>query len=339
MDWEPRVPEPDYAAKLKELQDAVDAIKEAIEEGQEAVENIEEVTEQLEELTDRINDARDNPESLDAEGYGDLVRDLIMVVPDNLPLPDKAKQAIGLLAEVVAAFIQGAVGIALSLLARRFRDNLRSGMTPEEAAQASSNTRMEQAWLLLQYKQGLVTVAGDTRDVQTPTERIWNKIVEFFQGLVSFFILGGPQQRLVAVGVFALVALGLFAIFAFSVFGGEDGAVTSEVVATQPPAGPTTAATSAATTVPTSESTTAAATATSDLPMVDVLIIGGDHYPVDQFTLSPGDAGCPNMEHWHSPPDRAVTSLEGTEISDPAPRNCGHGRVAEIPRTLVADPR
>jgi hypothetical protein len=212
-------------------------------------------------------------------------------------------------------------------------------MTPEEAAQASSNTRMEQAWLLLQYKQGLVTAAGDTRDVQTPTERIWNKIVEFFQGLVSFLILGGPQQRLVAVGVFALVALGIFAILTFAVFGGDDGAVTSGAVATQPAGGPTSAATSAATLAPTTESTTAAATATSDLPQVDVLVLADNHYPVEQFTLSPGDAGCPNTEHWHSPPDRAVTSLEGTEIFDPAPRNCGHGRAADIPRTLVADPR
>lgn len=58
-----------------------------------------------------------------------------------------------------------------------------------------------------------------------------------------------------------------------------------------------------------------------------VLVIGGQHYPIDQFVLAEPDE-C-DSSHWHA--YAPVTSLEGTSASDPNPSGCGFGKESEIP--------
>jgi hypothetical protein len=65
----------------------------------------------------------------------------------------------------------------------------------------------------------------------------------------------------------------------------------------------------------------------------DVLVIGGEHYPREQFAVGEPDA-C-NTRHWHA--STRVYSIEGTKqtpqrgILDPAPGECGFGKVGEVP--------
>ncbi len=232
------MPETNYAQELHKLEEAVDAIKEAYE----SAEGIEDITGKLDELTGRINAARENPDSLDADTFAELARDLMLVIPNNLPLPDAAKKAIEVLATVLASFIQGAMGIALSAVARRFRQALKAGTPPEQAAKDSAQDPAVQAWLLAQYRAGTITAAGDTRDTRMPWEWIWDEIVETVSGWVgSFFAMGRSPLPLVGCAVLLLALLAIGGALATGLIGGSPGGTgpTAADQATQPPAAAT----------------------------------------------------------------------------------------------------
>lgn len=87
----------------------------------------------------------------------------------------------------------------------------------------------------------------------------------------------------------------------------------------------------------------AAATATSvntGSIEVNTLVIGGDHYPIEQFsTTLPDDC---ELVHWHS--GAAVFSFEELRLApsgksggltDPDPDICGFGTVAEVPQETI----
>lgn len=224
------MPEPNYAQELNKLEEAIDAIKEA----QESAEGIADITEQLDALTGRINEARENPDSLNADTYADLALDLMLVIPNNLPLPDAAKKAIEALASVIASFIQGATGLALTLLAKRFRELLRTGMTPEDAAKTAANGKAEQSWLLAQYRAGTVTAAGDTRDVKTPTEWLWDKITGIFSSLVGgIFTTGRSPLPLMGCALLLLAVVVVGAAVATGFFGDGSPGTAGDPVPTR----------------------------------------------------------------------------------------------------------
>jgi len=66
---------------------------------------------------------------------------------------------------------------------------------------------------------------------------------------------------------------------------------------------------------------------------VTVLIIGGLHYPAEQFTAALPDA-C-ESEHYHSAFGGPVYALEGGSITDPAPQACGFGTVVEVEHATI----
>ncbi|MDA0350733.1 MAG: hypothetical protein O3A10_00805 [Chloroflexi bacterium] len=228
------MPDPSLAERLDQLKEAVDAIKEA----QEAAEGVEDIADQLDELTRRIDEARDDPDALDADTYADLALDLMLVIPNNLPLPDAAKKAIEAVASAIAAFIQGATGLALSLLARRFRDHLKAGMTPEEAARAATNTKAERSWLLTQFRLGKVTAAGDTREVKTPTEWLWEKFKGILSALTGGLLMDRSPLLVGAVLVFLVALVTFLLIGPFGLLGGGGGDVPADATEV-PTAAPT----------------------------------------------------------------------------------------------------
>jgi hypothetical protein len=62
---------------------------------------------------------------------------------------------------------------------------------------------------------------------------------------------------------------------------------------------------------------------------IEVLVIGGKHYPVYQFHKSPPDV-C-DGEHWHTSMTE-VFPVDGNQgIKDPAPNACGFGKTGQIP--------
>jgi hypothetical protein len=208
------MPNDNHAENLEKLQEALDAVQEA----QDAADTIDDITDQLSDLQDRLDDARTNPASLDADTYADLALDLMLVIPNNLPLPEGAKKAIEALASVLASFIQGATGLALTLLARRFRQALQTEESPQEAARVAAGTRAEQSWLLTQYRLGLVTETGDRRDVKTPTEWLRDKLKGLIRSVLGGLIGAGPVRP--RGGLVAVLALVLIGAIVFGAFGG-----------------------------------------------------------------------------------------------------------------------
>ncbi|MSQ36016.1 MAG: hypothetical protein EXR63_02570 [Dehalococcoidia bacterium] len=139
------MPDANYAEQLEGLEEAVEAITEALGEVKEGVEQAEELTEQLDGLTQRIKDAQQNPDSLNADTYADLALDLIMVIPDNLPLPDRAKKALRAVGAVLAAFIQGATGLVLVLVGRSSGGTCKGARLRRKRPSSPASTRSRSA--------------------------------------------------------------------------------------------------------------------------------------------------------------------------------------------------
>jgi len=192
--------------QLDKLKAAVDAVEEAIDQA----EDIADLSDELLDLNRRIDEAREDPDSLDPDVYADLALDIMLVIPNDLPLPEAAKKTLELVASALTSFIQGAQGLALTLLARRFRDLLKTGMSPQEAAKNATLLKPEQGWLLTQYRLGKVTAAGDTRETKGAVEYLWGK----FKGVFSIWsplVVGPLLVLLLAAFVFVLLGpLGLF---------------------------------------------------------------------------------------------------------------------------------
>jgi len=73
-----------------------------------------------------------------------------------------------------------------------------------------------------------------------------------------------------------------------------------------------------------------------EMSRIEVLVIGGSYYPKSQFRISRQDA-C-DSDHYHGGTVyglRNKTSNQIISINDPAPTNCGFGRVAEVPVELI----
>ena len=72
----------------------------------------------------------------------------------------------------------------------------------------------------------------------------------------------------------------------------------------------------------------------------EALVIGGEHYPIEQFRSAGADR-C-DAQHWHA--DGPVYSIEGMKQTPPAsiqdahPDECGFGRLSEVPRATVDVP-
>ncbi len=78
-----------------------------------------------------------------------------------------------------------------------------------------------------------------------------------------------------------------------------------------------------------SSSSSSSSSSGTDAGFVDgnCLIIDRDHYPAEQFRTGEHAGGC-DSAHWHA--DFPVVSLENNVREDPAPHNCGFGKVTEI---------
>ncbi|MEE8336585.1 MAG: hypothetical protein V3R95_00845 [Dehalococcoidia bacterium] len=63
---------------------------------------------------------------------------------------------------------------------------------------------------------------------------------------------------------------------------------------------------------------------------IPVLMIGGANFPAEQFHEANPDA-CDEY-HYHGSP---VFALDGTSISDPNPRGCGHGTTGELEVVVI----
>jgi hypothetical protein len=206
------MPEPTLVDRLDELDAAVDEVSEAAE----SAEGYADLIDQLDDLSSRIEAARSDPNALDANTYADLALDMMLLVPNELPLPEASKKLVEAVAAGVGAFIQGATSMSLTLAGRSFRTQLQA-MSPEEAARLATVDPTTQKWLLAQYRLGKLTLQGDTRETESSSSWLWTK-------LKNLFTFWSPLWAgVVILPVVALLLLGPLGLFA----GDDDGAAPS----------------------------------------------------------------------------------------------------------------
>jgi hypothetical protein len=72
---------------------------------------------------------------------------------------------------------------------------------------------------------------------------------------------------------------------------------------------------------------------------VDVLVIGGNYYPKQQFAIGSNPNDECKAQHWHKHTTayglRAKTGTDIASTNDPAPDNCGFGKVGEVPEETI----
>ena len=72
-----------------------------------------------------------------------------------------------------------------------------------------------------------------------------------------------------------------------------------------------------------------------ELISITVLNIGGQQYPITQFTLWQWQGECDDDWHYHTPSGNAI-NLELIGTGDPDPNNCGFGKVSELEPEFVS---
>jgi hypothetical protein len=207
------VPEGDLSAELDQLDELVDGLKEV----KEGLDEAEEFGDKLDELKGRIQDARDNPESLSGEVYGQLAVDIIMIVPEQLPLPEPVQKVIENVGKAIGLLLGAAVESSLFSSRTRFRQLVESGMDLQEAAEQSAPTKQQQLYLIWVWKTGKMKALNAPR-----TESGWEDFKAWLRGLAGAIGLGsgGCLLLVLALGGVLLAAVGYFAATALI---GSDG--------------------------------------------------------------------------------------------------------------------
>src|SRR3990172_7003230 len=98
---------------IPEALDKLEELAGQVREAMETTEATEEQLEKLDELVQRIKDAREDPQALNGETYGQLAVDLIMLVPENLPIPEHIKRGLEAAAKVLGALLGAAMDLEL----------------------------------------------------------------------------------------------------------------------------------------------------------------------------------------------------------------------------------
>lgn len=146
-------------AALKRAKDLAKKIEEALGELDED-ENplLPEWFKELNKLKKKIEEAQENPETMDGDKVKDIVTDLIMFIPEQLPLPKPLKEALRKIAEYIGLLLGAAWNFAQKTAWNRFIKRLRFAPRPlkeediRKAAREAAPTSGTERWILAQWK-------------------------------------------------------------------------------------------------------------------------------------------------------------------------------------------
>ena len=117
---------------------------------------------------------------------------------------------------------------------------------------------------------------------------------------------------------------------------GQDRSITITLVSVPSGAANATVTVTAGSLLAPTQLATATITITPVIPTIRVLRFDGFDIPVDNLRLAPPN---PCQEpHWHSRVGPTALSLQGVEVSDPAPNGCGFGAVSTVVIVEIPDP-
>lgn len=146
-------------AALKRAKDLAKKIEEALGELNED-ENplLPKWLKELNKLKKKIKKAQKNPETLDGDKVKDIVTDLIMFIPKQLPLPKPLIKALEVIAKYIGLLLGAAWGFAQEIAWGRFEKCLEGAPKPlteetvRKCAKGSSWDKDTERWVLAQWK-------------------------------------------------------------------------------------------------------------------------------------------------------------------------------------------
>ncbi len=161
---------------LGELEDAADEIKGA--------------TKELNELLDRVKSAREDPESMDGESYGQLITDITKFGASRVPLTGPMNLATGAASHAIVSLLGLETAFALSIIRKRFID---LGGTPDMSEEDAEELAGEVSWssadsdaIFLWWRRGMPVIPNRSfrETLMLPLEDFWIKIrLGIFGGL------------------------------------------------------------------------------------------------------------------------------------------------------------
>lgn|GEM_PF-1848023 len=153
---------------LEKAEDLIGKIKDLADEIKDVADKID----KYEELQEKIRKAREDPEALDDTRYGELMADLLLLLPGYDFLPDPIKKIVEGLLNLIGLIFDKATQFALALLYKRFREkmDLEGGPSDENAKKAaakSTSVLQLRLWLLYKWAQAK---APRESDADSPEE-------------------------------------------------------------------------------------------------------------------------------------------------------------------------
>lgn len=139
---------------LQEALDALEELKEAADDIQEVADKLDEI----EDLMERIERARSDPDALDDTKYGDLLADMILLLPGGGLLPEPLREFLSQVLRLIGLLFDAATKWVLEILRRRHKRLTDGYGGDEEAAKRAAKVLapygQHYLWLLAKWKEG-----------------------------------------------------------------------------------------------------------------------------------------------------------------------------------------